>query len=308
MSHVRSAVRAWRLAAVAFVVLVCALAWNRRATAGAVESEASTPPLAIIYPRYVESGDDPRADYPLGLLRLALDKMGARYTLRPSDTLMERTRAVAALKAGAVINLAWVGSNAELERELRPIRIPIYRGLLGYRLFIIRKQDQARFTDVHTLDDLRRLTAGQGLGWTDVDIFQAAGLPVETFRYDLLFRLMQQGRLDYFPRSASEIYAELAAHSADCPDLTVEDSLLLVYRLPLYFFTSKKDEALAATIEEGLRRAYDDGSFLKYFNEHPAIRKLLAEAHLETRRRIDIPNPVQSPETAALPDKYWFGR
>lgn len=264
--------------------------------------------FTIIYPRATENATDPRDEYPLGLLRLALDKMGARYTIRPSGTVMEQARAAVALRTGTEVTLLWNGMSAKLERDLRPIRIPLYRGVLGYRLFIINKASQAKFSAVRTLDDLRTLTAGQALGWPDVEILEAAGLPVEAFRYDLLFRLVGLNRIDYFPRGANEIFAEIEQRKADAPDLAVERDLMLVYPFDSFFYTSKANEALATTIEQGLLKAYDDGSYLKYFNDSPYIRQMLTDAHLDSRRRIDIPNPLLSPETAALPDKFWYGR
>ncbi|TWB42692.1 type 2 periplasmic-binding domain-containing protein [Nitrospirillum pindoramense] len=264
--------------------------------------------FTIVYPRATENATDPRDDYPLGLLRLALDKMGAHYTIRPSALAMEQARAAVALQQGREITLLWNGMSARLERELRPIRIPIYRGVLGYRLFIINRAAQARFSAVRGLEDLKALTAGQALGWPDVDILQAAGLPVEAFRYDLLFRLVGLNRIDYFPRGANEIFAEVAQRAPEVPDLAVEQDLVLVYPFDSFFYTSKANEALASVIEQGLLKAYEDGSYLKYFNDSPYIRQMLTEAHLDTRRRIDIPNPLLSPETAALPDKFWYGR
>ncbi|MDE1145546.1 MAG: hypothetical protein PW843_02850 [Azospirillaceae bacterium] len=284
------------------------LAFLTCTAAGAGSAAPAAGTFTIVYPRASESATDPRDDYPLGLLRLALDKMGAHYTIRPSATVMEQARAAVALKQGVEITLLWNGMSTKLEQALRPIRVPLYRGVQGYRLFIIDRADQARFSSVRTLDDLRALTAGQALGWPDVDILQAAGLPVETFRYDLLFRLVGLHRIDYFPRGANEVFAEVALRRADVPSLAVERDLMLVYPFDSYFYTAKGNEALAATIEQGLLKAYEDGSFLKYFNDSPYIRQVLAEARLDTRRRITIPNPLLSPETAALPDKFWYGR
>ncbi|MDZ5650556.1 transporter substrate-binding domain-containing protein [Nitrospirillum sp. BR 11828] len=288
------------------IVFLAALFTTGRAQAADAAPGTDTP-LVIVYPRYSDDGEDTRSLYPLGLLRLALDKMGVRYELRPSERVMGHSRAIAALRAGAEVNIVWTGTTAEMERELNPIRMPLTRGLLGHRLFIIRKADQDRFSAVRTLEDLRRLTAVQGMGWPDVDIMRAAGLPVEALRYDLLYSVLQHGRVDYLPRSAFEIYGELASRQAAFPDLTVEKSLVLVYPFDMYFFTRKEDSALARIVERGLLQAYQDGSFLKYFNNAPFIRQLMANADLEGRRRIVIPNPLQSPETAALPSNYWLG-
>jgi hypothetical protein len=66
------------------------------------------------------------------------------------------------------------------------------RGLLGYRLLLIRADDQARFAKVRTLDDLRHLRAGLGKGWADVNIFEASGVEVvEGSNYEGLFGMLK---------------------------------------------------------------------------------------------------------------------
>jgi hypothetical protein len=53
----------------------------------------------------------------------------------------------------------------------------IDKGLLGYRMFLVRDADLPRFA-VRTLDDLRKLRVGQGKDWIDVPILRKAGFPV----------------------------------------------------------------------------------------------------------------------------------
>ena len=67
---------------------------------------------------------------------------------------------------------------AEAERALNVVRIPINRGLIGYRVFIIQKDRQADFDRVRSLADLKALTGGQGLGWIDTEIMKAANLKI----------------------------------------------------------------------------------------------------------------------------------
>ncbi|MEM9630293.1 MAG: hypothetical protein AAGA50_03135, partial [Pseudomonadota bacterium] len=48
------------------------------------------------------------------------------------------------------------------EDKLLPIRIPIRKGLQGYRLFLINKQDQAALAEVDTLEKLQAFPTGSG--------------------------------------------------------------------------------------------------------------------------------------------------
>ena len=165
---------------------------------------ASVDPFAIVYPHY-RPEDWARAIFPLAVLDLAMKAAGADYVARQADVLMERGRALAELAGGSnAINLLWTSTDAEAERGLNVVRIPINRGLIGHRIFVIRKDRQADFDRVRNLDDLKALTGGQGLGWIDTKIMRAAGLNIETVPYETVFDMVQGGRLDYFPRGVIE--------------------------------------------------------------------------------------------------------
>jgi hypothetical protein len=86
----------------------------------------------------------------------------------------------------------------------------------------------------------------------------------------------------------------------------VDKHLDIVYKSDILFYTSKANEALASTIEKGLLAAYEDGSFMKLFNESPLIQNTLKEATLDKRVRIEIANPLLSEEDKAIPAKFWM--
>ena len=45
----------------------------------------------------------------------------------------------------------------EREERLQPIRIPIYKGLIGWRVNLLRQTDSQLLSHVRTLDDLKAL-------------------------------------------------------------------------------------------------------------------------------------------------------
>lgn len=280
------------------VTLIAAVLWPH----------ASAAPVEIVYAKF-SSSNDPRVSFPLAVLDLALKKMNVSYTVRPSDLQMERLRAVAELeRPDRPINLIWTSMSAEVEARLRPIRIPLYRGLIGHRVFIIHKERQAEFDKVDSLDDLKGFTAGQGLGWADIKIMEEAGLRVRALKYDDLFKFVERSYLDYVPRGALEILAEIDVHRDTEPNLAAEKRLLLVYRSDLFFYLNKADEKLAATIEQGLLKAYDDGSFMRLFNSHPYIQQVRKHIGLDKRLRLEMPNPLLSDEDREIPSRFWEGR
>ncbi|WP_206956618.1 substrate-binding periplasmic protein [Trinickia acidisoli] len=259
----------------------------------------------IVYPRFM-SVDDPRAAYAKAVLDLAMREAHADYTVRPSHDVMQRERALRELAEGRSVNLAWVSMSADDEARLRPIRMPIYRGLIGYRVLLIRKDRQAEFDKINSLDALKAMTGGQGFGWVDTEILRDAGLHIDTSTYDSLFRMTEAGRIDYFPRGLVEAWTELKALHEANPDLVVERHLMLVYRSDFIFYTSKRDEQLARTIESGLRAAYRDGSFQRLFDSQPCIRTALERADLGHRTVIYLDNRHLSDADRDIPNEYWM--
>jgi hypothetical protein len=173
-------------------------------------------------------------------------------------------------------------------------------------LFIVHKDNVEKFERVHSLDDLKNLVAAQGRNWPDVAVFEHAGLPVETEEYPTLFKLIELKRVDYFPRGANEPFLEVERFQAEYPSLTIDNHVLLVYPYALYFFVSKENTALHDAIEKGLQQAHAEGSFLAFFRSHPATKKMLENAQLGGRLRIDIENPTMSAETLAVPGEFWY--
>lgn len=259
----------------------------------------------IVYPRVTEF-DDPRAAFAKAVLDLAMREVHAEYTIRASKDVMERERALEELAEGRTINLHWSSMSRLDEAKLRAIRIPLHRGLIGCRVLLIRKDRQSEFDHIDTLEQLRALTGGQGTGWIDTEILRSAGLHIETAPYDALFRMVEAGHIDYYPRGVIEAYSELQARHQANPDLVVENHLLLAYRSDFIFYTSNHDNRLANAIEEGLRKAYADGSYIQLFRSHPYIRVALDRANLAQRKVIWIDNPYLSEQDREIPSEYWI--
>ncbi len=189
------------------------------------------------------------------------------------------------------------------EQALRPIRIPIDKGLLGWRLFLIKKSNAASFTKVKTLDDLRKLQAGQGHDWPDTEILRHNGLNVQTnTSYEGLFRMLEAKRFDYFPRSVIEIWDEQNAFGLE--DLEIEKGVILYYPTAFYFFVNKEDRTLARAIETGLNNAIQNGKFEKLFQQ--TYGDVLQRAHMRTRTRLQLANPLLPKATPLGRKELWM--
>jgi hypothetical protein len=256
----------------------------------------------VVYP---VPGNALRGDYVLKLLELAFERSGDDFRPRPTEQTMTQARAARELEEGG-IDLLWAGTSAEYEKRFRPIRIPVLRGLEGYRICIINPNRQAAFSAVVDLDGLKRLTIGQAIGWFDATILRMAGFRVVSAHFENLFSMVERRRFDCFLRGVLEAPGDVDERRLKHPAIAVETDLLLVYRFASFFFVNRDDAALAAALETGLARAYDDGAFLSHFDTHPGIRPILAAARIDERRRFDIPNPFMTAESLAIPARYWL--
>jgi hypothetical protein len=263
----------------------------------------------LVYPLSV--GVDSRYQYDWAVLRMALDKSRPRfgaYSLHQAATSMSPARITQELlMPTGHINILVRATAPELERQFLPVRIPVDRGLLSYRIFLVRQDDLARFAAVRTLDDLRRLRAGLGRDWADVPVLRAAGLPTEEgTAYEGLFSMLEAGRFDYFSRGADEALREYDERRASHPRLAIEPTLLLHYPLPRYFFVRRDAEGkqLAARIEAGLETMVRDGSLNTLFQHYKGAT--IARANLLHRRVLTIPNPTLSPQTPLSRSELWY--
>ncbi|PKM23759.1 MAG: hypothetical protein CVV09_18375 [Gammaproteobacteria bacterium HGW-Gammaproteobacteria-13] len=267
-----------------------------------------TPPLqaddsgTLRYPRRAD-GDEFRSIYALAQLQLALDKAGSALRLEPSHYSMEQERALVNLEHNDRLDVAWSMTSHEREQRLLPVRIPLDKGLFGWRIALLPKDRAQLLKDVRNLADLRQFSAGQGHDWPDREILRAQGLPVRvSSSYGSLFRMLQAQRFDYFPRSVIEIWDELEHPRGK--QLVADPHVLLHYPTAMYFFFSPKRPELAETVRIGMEKAIADGSFERLFQQHFAAS--LQRAQLDQRQLIELHNPLLPSATPLQRRELWF--
>lgn len=288
------------------LIIVCsllvALLYAAPGSAAVDEDSTSYQPLRIVLPPLERSAQAHISYFPK-LLELALQKTQASdgdFVIEYYPKLFTNARFLAELKRGGEINVMWTMTNLERERELLPIRISLLQGLNSHRIFLIRKEDQDRFSAIRTLDDLRKLKAGQGAQWPDVDVLEHNNLPVITSaHYELLFTMLAGKRFDYFPRGLYEVWEE---HKMNADKgLVIEQSLMLYYPAPIYFFVNSADTELADRIARGLTIAINDGSFNELFLSTPGFKKGYDEIAGKRRRIFELEQTHELSASDKLP-------
>ncbi len=243
--------------------------------------------IVVRFPR-PESSPDERSRYTQRLLELVLARAYLTYRVEQNPVRMQQGRAIVRLKSNEGIDVLSTMTSVEREQEMLPIRIPIDKGLIGWRLLLINKTHADKFKSVSALDDLKKLIAGQGNDWPDLRIMRANGLNVYgTSSYDSLFNMLESERIDYFPRSVTEIWAEVDLYQQR---LAVEPAIALRYPTAIYFFVRKGNTRLATDIREGLEKMIADGAFEKLFQEH--FGDTIRRARFKDRHIFELKNPL----------------
>lgn len=241
------------------------------------------------------SMNEPFAKYVVEVIELISQKSeGAPLVIKNSETDMSQDRALQILREGDGLDLFWTMTSKDREKDLRVIRIPLLKGMLGNRIFIINKDDQKKFDGIKNFDDLKKMKFGQGHDWPDTFIFESAGLIVDKSpSYQGLFPKLASGRFDAFPRGLNEPWSEIEKNAA--LNLTVEKKIAVAYLAPLFFFVNPKNKALGDRVESGLKNAIADGSFEKLFAKHWGAD--IKRANMKKRKIFKIDNPFLSDET-----------
>jgi hypothetical protein len=266
-----------------------------------------TPARAATLVRYPQSEAEGHGNgaehYPVRLLRMALARSGGDHVLEPTTVMMRQNRALAELAAGRVVDVLWTMTSQARERELLPVRIPLDMGLIGWRLLLIRRRDAARFGAIRKAAELQALDALQGHDWPDTDILRANHYRVQTASdYAGMFKMLESGRVDYFPRAVFEVWHEAAAFAEQ--GLTVAPGLALHYPSAFYFFVNKSNPALAAAIQQGLEGMLADGSYVHLFQEY--FGDMIARSSLAARRVFELRNPLLSAATPLARRELWY--
>jgi ABC-type amino acid transport substrate-binding protein len=245
-------------------------------------------------------------EYRWKLLDLALAhtrESGESFRMIPYAEDTTQNRAVSQLQSGE-IDVVALGTNEERESKILPVKIDILRGIVGFRVFLIRAADQARISQMDDVSLRKQLTLGLNSQWADLPILRANGFSVTTSSgYEALFDMLAAGRFDAFPRGLNEAQRELDERRQHYPQLAVEKTRALYFPYPVYFWVRKDNQALARRIERGLKLSLGDGSFRKTFEQYHAAE--IAKMRQEKRRVLRLASSIL-PNGTPQPDTTWW--
>lgn len=277
----------------------CCVCYGSSVLGGTLQPE----PLHFTYPTSNNAVYQQRDEYFVGLLQLALRKSGEAFTLEALGlSPMSEKRSKLFLKSERY-NVHWLLTSEEFESDLIPIRIPLYKGLIGWRLLVINELDAARFAKVTSPDSLKTMVATQGLGWPDSHILHHNNFSLRlAVDWPGLLEMMTKRNADFMPLALNEIWS--VASTLDDKHLVVEDHLALHYPSAYYFFVSKTQANHARMLQEGLMKAVEDGSFDAFFMK--TFGEAIRRSQLSRRKVLTLHNPLLPPLTPLDDKRLWY--
>lgn len=250
--------------------------------------------------------NDVRVEYRMQILTMALEASQHQYgpyKIQIIELPTTAKRALLEVHSGRTINLFIGVTTREWEEKNLPIRIPIRRGILNYRLLAVNSANIEKFDSIINLEALKKQSSGLRVGWATTDIFKSQGFNYyELESLDGLYKMLESNAIDYVPRGINEIYGEIAVRGLK--NVVVHPKLTLNLIAPTYIIVSPNEVRLANRIEFGLEKMIEDGSLKSTFYQFYADK--LAQTDLSNKQVITINNP-DLPKNIPLDRKeLWF--
>ncbi|MDM4768460.1 hypothetical protein [Pelomonas sp. SE-A7] len=285
------------------------LSLNRRqslaataALCGSLRSPAQPAPVL----RHMELlPQDDFGRYVVELMGLALQRSGLPHRLEPvpSFQISQGRVELEMSQARSRLDLVWSMTSRAREQAILPLRVPLDRGLLGWRVALVRRADLAQWQKAPLLTELAQRRGGQGLHWPDLEILRANGLSVDTaIDAPHLLEMLSKRRIDYFPRSVLEVQGELKTYAQ--LDLAVAPGFVLRYPTASYAFLRPQLSELLPPLSQALEALIKDGSLDRLFRRH--FQPRLAALELGRRRVIELKNPLLPPQTPLQRSEFWW--
>ncbi len=257
---------------------------------------------AVVYPK-PSSQSRLLSDYPIELLRMALTKAQVPYVLIPSFKSLPKNRALFRLKNQEGIDVLWSDTSTIKEKDFYPIKIPIYKGLSGWRIPLVNKFRDLSTKQISSFDKLKEYTLIQGSDWPGRKVFEANHIVVHhAYEQASLYEMLGKNRGDMLFQSVVELSDQEGMHRYY--GLKIDDNIAVRYPSAVYFFVHKDNKPLAEAIERGLSESLADGSFDTLFDR--TLTPFLKSCRLGERTILDIENP-NVPEAMPLGEQaLWY--
>ncbi|MEP0174834.1 MAG: hypothetical protein ABJH28_14980 [Paraglaciecola sp.] len=167
---------------------------------------------------------------------------------------------------------------------------PLTKGLLGFRLLIVRDASLSQFASFTTPEQLQQQRIGIPNTWADAALFRHNNYTVvERGALEDLFMRLKNEECDYVALGVNEIESIYQQFAEPLEGLSIEPSLMLYYPFPLVFYVNPERPALAKRIQQGLDVLQKTDGFSAIFNQYHD--NLLETFNLKDRTLFTLTNP-----------------
>src|SRR5690606_34416962 len=111
--------------------------------------------LEVRYPAVQHSYYAKRDTYYVTLLSMALERAGEPYELIGVKFPDYSEKRSVLLIQSDQYDVHWLNTTPEREKELLPVRVPLDKGAIGWRVFFVRPDRQPIFDKIQTADELK---------------------------------------------------------------------------------------------------------------------------------------------------------
>jgi hypothetical protein len=140
------------------------------------------------------------------------------------------------------------------------------KGLLGYRLLIVRNESLPMFRSLRNNKDLQALSVGVPATWADAELFRKNHFNVvERGTLEDIFARLGNKEFDFIALGANEVEAVFKQYAQALNGLSIESSMMIYYPFPLVFYVNPNNLALASRLETGLLTLMQNGQYEKLF-------------------------------------------
>lgn len=286
-----------------FGIILTTLVWP--SIACQLKADGSSP--SISFPAKLGS-ELPEEDYVFQLLQLVLEKSSERFgpcNVKFTEFQAPLKRMQYYLENNSEVDVIALTVSKERDNKLLPVRIPIAKGLVGYRLLMINRENIDKFKYINSITQLRKFVAGQGTDWPDVKILQQNDLPVVTSgNVKTLVQMLAHKRFDYFPQGPLQIGRVLDSYRYK--GVAIAENVLISYPSMTVFYVNKDNQALAERLEYGLKQAFHDGSFNTFFDQHPITVNASKYLELNKKKILFLCNQNIPAWVPVATDDYWL--
>tara|TARA_R110001583_G_scaffold165357_1_gene317992 strand:- start:9296 stop:10165 length:870 start_codon:yes stop_codon:yes gene_type:complete len=243
--------------------------------------------------------------YEFGVIEMALEFAEEDYVLEVEEIGGLTLSRLSEMLSNGDVDLMFSGYSPKQENTFLQVNIPMTRGILGHRAFMIHRDKSDALMHVKTIKQLRQFCIGTGSDWPDADIMEKNGFCVERAPRNQLWDMLENKRFDLLTRAIHEAYRELPAMQAKYPEIVLNETVILAYPFDFFIYVNKQNTHLWQIVTNGLLEAYRTGAFMEHFRNDPDIGRGIKEMQ-SGRQTFRIENQSMDTTTRTIDARFWY--